>query len=69
MLITNKKGKSEVLSRGFCLRDSEAEQRPLQFLHIYCSIVNCYSKLASRSIKQNPQDRTLDLPFFFVIST
>ena len=59
-----KKGKSKFLSRGFCLRDSEAEQRSLKFLHIYCSIVNSYS-LAPRSIKQNPRDRTLDLPFFF----
>ena len=59
-----KKGKSKVLSHGFCLHDSEAEQRPLQFLDIYCSIVTSYS-LAPRSIKQNPRDRTLDLPFFF----
>ena len=29
-----KKGKYKVLSGGFCLRDSEDEQRALQFLHI-----------------------------------
>ena len=29
-----KKGKSKVLSGRFCLRDSEAEQRALQLLHI-----------------------------------
>ena len=34
MLITKKKGKSKVLSREFCLFDSETEQRALQFLHI-----------------------------------
>ena len=37
------KGKSAVLSRGFCLRDSEAEQRTLQLLHIHCSNVNSFS--------------------------
>ena len=58
------KGKSKVLSRGFRLRDSEAEQRPLRFLNKHCSVVKSYS-LAHRSIKQNPRDRTLDLPFFF----
>ena len=36
-LYQKKKGKSKVLSRGFCLFDSETEQRALQFLHIYCS--------------------------------
>ena len=36
-------GKSKVLSGGFCLRDSEAERRELQFLHIYCSNVNSCS--------------------------
>ena len=29
-MLKTKKGKSEVLSRGFSLRDSEAEQRELQ---------------------------------------
>ena len=48
----------------FCLRDSEAEQRALQFLHIHCSNVDSYSP-APESNKQNPPDRTLDLPFFF----
>ena len=57
-------GKSKVLSRGFCSRDSEAEQRLLQFLHIYCSIVHSYSS-APRSIKPNPWDKNLHLPFFF----
>ena len=59
-----KEGKSKALSRGLCLRDLEAEQSPLQFLHSYCSIVNSSSS-APRSIKQNPRGRTLDLPFFF----
>ena len=59
-----KKGKSKVLSRGFCLFDSETEQRALQFLHIYCSEVRSHSS-APESNKQNPRDRTLDLPFFF----
>ena len=39
-------GKYKVLSGGFCLRDSEAEQRALPFLHIYYSNVtkiNCNS--------------------------
>ena len=44
-------GKSKFLSRGFCLRDSEAEQRALQFLDICFSTVNSYS-LAPRSIKK-----------------
>ena len=54
-----KKVKSKVLSRGFCLRDSEAEQRALKFLHIYCSNANSYSS-APESNRQNPQDRTMD---------
>ena len=57
-----KKGKSKVLSRGFCLRDSEAKQRPLQFLDIYCSVVNSYS-LSLRSIKQNPREKKFRLIF------
>ena len=57
-------GKSKVLSRGFCLFDSETEQRALQFLHIYCSDVHSHSS-APESNKQNPRDRTLDLPIFF----
>ena len=59
-----RKGKSNVLSRGFCLRDSEAEERVLQFLYIYCSNVNSYSS-APESNRPNPPDRTMDLPFFF----
>ena len=59
-----KKGISKVLSRGFCLRDSEAEQRALRFLHIHCSNVNSYSS-APESNTQSPPDRTMDLPFFF----
>ena len=31
-------GKSKVLAGGFCLGDSEAEQKVLQLLHIYCSL-------------------------------
>ena len=59
-----KKDKSKVLSSGFCLFDSETEQRALQFLHIYCSDVRSHSS-APESNKQNPRDRTLDLPIFF----
>ena len=59
-----KKGKSKVLFDGFRLRDSEAEQRALQFLHIHFSNVNSYSS-APESNKQNPPKRTIDLPFFF----
>ena len=59
-----KKRKSEVLSRGFCLRDSEAEQRALQFFHIFCSNVNSYSS-APESNRPNLPDRIMDLPFFF----
>ena len=58
-----KKGKSKVSCGGFCLRDSEAEQRALQLLDIYCSNVDSYSS-APESNKQNPPDKTLDLPFF-----
>ena len=32
------KGKSKIFSDGFCLLDSEAEQRALQFLHIFTQI-------------------------------
>ena len=63
-LLGKKKGKSKVLSRGFCLFDSETEQRALQFLHIYCLYVRSHSS-APESNKQNPRDRTFDLPFFF----
>ena len=48
-----KKGKSKVLSGRFYLFDSEAEQRALQVLHIYCSNVNSYSS-SPESNKQNP---------------
>ena len=64
MLITKKKGISKVLFRGFCLFDSENEQRALQFLHIYWSDVRSHSS-APESNKQNPRDRTVDLLFFF----
>ena len=57
-------GKSKVLSRGFCLFDSENDQRALQFWHIHCSDVRSHSA-APESNKQNPRDRTLDLPIFF----
>ena len=59
-----KKGKSKLLSGRLCLCDLEAEQRPLELLHIYCSIVNSFCS-APESTKQNPRDSTLDLPFFF----
>ena len=49
-----KKGKSKVLSCGFCLRDSEAEQRAFRFLHIHCSNVNSYSS-APDSNGPNPR--------------
>ena len=52
-LLRQKKGKSKVLSRGFCLFDSETEQRALQFLHICCSDVRSHSS-APESNKQNP---------------
>ena len=39
------------------------EQRALQFLYICCSDVRSHSS-APESNKQNPRDRTLDLPFF-----
>ena len=61
---TEEKGKSKVLSGGFCLRYSKAEQRVLQWLHICCSKVDSYSS-APESNKKNPQDRALALPFFF----
>ena len=55
---------SIVLSGRFCLRDSKAEQRALQFLHIYCSNRNSYSS-DPESNKQNPLDTIIiDLPFF-----
>ena len=59
-----KKGRSKILSRGLCLRDSAAEQRALRLLHIHCSNVNSYSS-APESNTQNPPDGTMDLPFFF----
>ena len=53
-LTRKKKGKSKVLSRGFCLHDSEAEQRALRFLHIYCSNVDSSALELNRP---NPPDR------------
>ena len=64
MCIGRKKGRSKVLSCGFCLRDLKAEQRALLFLHIHCSNVNSHSS-APKSKRQNLPDRTMDLPFFF----
>ena len=64
------------LSGGFCLRDSEATQEALRFFHMQhpnASIqsfhmqhpnVSSYSS-APKSRKQDPQNRTLDLPFLF----
>ena len=43
MCLLRKKGKSKVLSGGFCLLDSEAKQRALQFLHNLRSNGNNYS--------------------------
>ena len=54
----------QLKGRRFCLFDSETEHRALQFLLIYCSDVRCHSS-APESNKQNPQDRSLDLPIFF----
>ena len=51
-------GSVEAKSCGFCLIDSEAGKRAL------CSDV-CSHSSAPESNKQNPRDRTLDLPFFF----
>ena len=59
-----KKGKSKVLCSGFCLFDSETEEKALQFLHIYCSDERSHSA-AHESNKQNSRDRTLDLSIFF----
>ena len=59
-----KKGKSKVLSRGFRLRDSEAEQKALQFLHIHCSNVNSPFSVPE-SNRLNQPYRIMDLPFFF----
>ena len=58
-----KKGKC----KGFCFRDSEADQRGLQFWHIDCSSVNSCSS-APESNKQNPPDRAIDSPFFLKTS-
>ena len=57
-----RKGKSKVLSGRFCLRDSEAEQKAIQFLHIHCSNVNSHSS-APESSRQNLPD-IMDLPLF-----
>ena len=46
-----KKGKSKDSSRGFCIFDSETEQRALQFLHIHCSEERSHSS-APESNKQ-----------------
>ena len=59
-----KKGKPKVLSGGFCLRDSKADQRKLKFLHIYYLNVNNYCS-AAESDMQNPRGGTSDLPFYF----
>ena len=58
------KGKSQILSYGFRLRDSEAEQRVLQFLHVCCLNVRSHSSVPE-SKRQNPPDINIDLPFFF----
>ena len=46
-------GKSKVLSREFCLSDSETEQRALQFMHIYCSDVRSHSSAPERYITKS----------------
>ena len=53
----------KVLSGVFCLRDLEAEEKLLTFECYTCKDCNAFC-LASESRKQNPPDRTLDLPFF-----
>ena len=58
MCLKRKKGKSIVLSRGFCSFDSETEQRVLIFWHYHYSDVRSYSS-APESNKQNPRERTL----------
>ena len=52
-LIKKKKGKSKVIFGGFCVRDSDAEQKELQLQHIYYSIANSHSS-APESNKQKP---------------
>ena len=39
MFLLRNKGKSKVLSGGFCLLDLEVKQRALQFLHVKHSTV------------------------------
>ena len=59
-----KRGIPKVMSGGFCLHDSETEQRALQSLRIYCLNVDSYSS-APESNKRVPLDRALNFPFFF----
>ena len=66
LLITKYEGKSKVLCSGLCLPDSEAKREALQFLHMQHSNVSRYSS-APKLLKQNPPDRTLDLPVFFLL--
>ena len=54
MLVMKEIGESKVLSRGFCIIGSGAISEDYSAFHS-----------ASESNKQNPRDRTLDLPFFF----
>ena len=62
-----KKGKSKVLSGGFCLRDSKVEQRSLQFLHIHRSNVNSYSSAPELDNKIH-QTEVWIYPYSFIIS-
>ena len=66
MLITKKEGKSKVHSRGFAY----AIQKPSRGHYNSCIYIAQLLTVSSYgSVKQNPQDGTLELPFFFVIST
>ena len=65
VLITKKKGKSKVLSRGFRLLSQNPSRR-----HYNCRVFAARLKLnnyraAPESNIQNRRGRTLDLPFFF----
>ena len=58
-----RKGKSKVLSSRFCLRDSEPEQRPLQFLHIITQLQTVTLQLLNQ-FGQNPQEKASLVVFY-----
>ena len=64
--IRKKNGKANFSLADFFLRDSEAEQRALQFLHFYCSIVSSASiVLYQYQNKVNFQKRGSGIAFKF----